>query len=153
MGTYTATVRWQRDGAAFTDNDYSRAHEWLFDGGLRVPASASPQIVPEPHSNPANVDPEEAFVAALSSCHMLFFLSLAARENIVVDSYEDDAAGSMRRDAGGRTAIVEVTLRPRCRYDGRQPTREQVERLHEKAHSLCFIANSVRTEVRVEPVD
>ncbi len=150
MGRYTATIRWQRGELPFESERYSRAHEWQFDGGLRVPASASPQIVPEPCSVAANVDPEEAFVAALSSCHMLFFLSLAAAAGIVVDEYVDEADGVMRRDEAGRTAITRVTLRPRCRFPGGEPAREQLEALHERAHEQCFIANSVRTEVRVE---
>ena len=147
MSTYTATVAWQRNGRDFTANDYSRAHEWRFDGGLTVPASASPDIVPLPHSVAENVDPEEAFVASLSSCHMLFFLSLAAKRGIVVDRYEDDAYGHLDKDAEGRHAMTKVVLRPKASYAGEPPARETLERLHHRAHDLCFIANSVRTEV------
>lgn len=150
MGRYAATVTWARDGASFVDNDYSRAHEWHFDGGVVVPASASPQIVPPPHSVPANVDPEEAFVAALSSCHMLFFLSLAAERGILVDSYRDEATGRMGRNAEGCIAMTEVVLRPAASYGGETPPPALIEELHHAAHEQCFIANSVRTDVRVD---
>ncbi len=152
MSEYTATIRWQRDGEAFLDNRYSRAHEWHFDGGAVVPASASPHIVPVPMSNAANVDPEEAYVAALSSCHMLFFLSLAVKRGIVVDRYVDEAIGYMEKDGDGRMAMTRVTLRPAASYGGNAPETELIAELHDEAHELCFIANSVRTTVTTEIV-
>ena len=153
MSSYEATVLWQRgEDETFTDNRYSRAHRWRFDGGLEVPASSSPQVVPLPLSNAANVDPEEAFVAALSSCHMLFFLSFAARERCVVDRYHDEAVGIMAPNDEGRTAMTEVTLRPAVTFSGEhQPGPAQVDAWHHEAHEACFIANSVRTRIRVEP--
>lgn len=150
MGTYTATVRWSRRDAPFTDSRYSRAHDWIFDGGLTVPASASPQIVPEPQAVAANVDPEEAFVAALASCHMLFFLSLAAERGLVVDDYSDEASGILGEDDAGRLAMTEVTLRPVAHFAGRPPAPDELNELHEAAHRRCFIANSVRSRVHVE---
>ncbi len=152
MSTYTATIAWQRDAQPFTDRRYSRAHRWLFDGGIELPASSSPQVVPLPMSEAAAVDPEEAFVAALSSCHLLWFLDLACRAGWVVDDYRDAASGTLARDAQGRLAITEVTLRPRVRWAGaRQPDVAEVQRLHHAAHEACFIANSVRSALRCEP--
>jgi organic hydroperoxide reductase OsmC/OhrA len=151
MHTYTARVTWRRDGAAFTDNRYSRGHEWAFDGGTRVPASSSPLSVRPPLSVEAAVDPEEALVAAASSCHMLWFLSLAAKGGFTVDGYEDDAAGIMEPDAEGRTAITRITLRPRIAFAGeRRPTAAELAALHHEAHDRCFIANSLKSEIRVE---
>jgi len=153
MSRYLAVIEWSRDGARFTDNRYSRAHRWRFDGGVEVPASASPQVVPLPMSAAAAVDPEEAFVASLSSCHMLFFLSLAAKQGFVVDDYRDEAVGVMSGDAGGRLAMTRVTLHPAVRYGGeKQPSRAEEDALHHAAHEECFIARSVRTEVACEPV-
>jgi organic hydroperoxide reductase OsmC/OhrA len=152
MSEYSARVTWQRGDANFLDNRYSRSHRWEFDGGLSVPASSSPQVVPVPLSVEANVDPEEAFIASLSSCHMLFFLSLAARQGFRVDSYVDDAVGVMGKDAAGRMAMLRVVLRPAIEFGGeQQPTVAQLEALHHQSHDLCFIANSVKTEVAVEP--
>jgi organic hydroperoxide reductase OsmC/OhrA len=152
VAEHRAVVEWNRGGARFTDNRYSRAHRWSFDGGVEVPASASPHVVPSPLSVAAAVDPEEAFVAALSSCHMLWFLSLAARDGFVVDDYRDEAVGLMARDAEGKLAITRVTLRPAVRYGGdRQPTAAEEDALHHAAHAECFIARSVRTEVVCEP--
>ncbi|WP_193165941.1 OsmC family protein [Microbulbifer hainanensis] len=151
MSEYFSTVLWCRDGAAFTDNQYSRAHKWLFDGGAEVAASSSPHIVPIPYSVSDNVDPEEAFVAALSSCHMLFFLAIAAKRGWVVDEYRDEAVGVMSKDADGRMAMTRVILRPQVVFSGdKQPTREQLERVHHQSHEQCFIANSVKTEVVTE---
>ena len=153
MSTYNATVRWNcresREG--FAKGQYSRAHEWSFDGGTIVPASASPHIVPAPWSNAAAVDPEEAFVAALSSCHLLSFLYVAAKRGIVVETYVDDAEGVMDRNEQGRLAITRVVLRPRVTY-ATAPDAETEAALHHQAHEDCYIANSVRTEVLVEPV-
>jgi organic hydroperoxide reductase OsmC/OhrA len=152
MGEYSATLEWQRDGAVFTDNRFSRAHRWRFDGGADVPGSASPLIVPLPLSDPAGVDPEEAFVAAIASCHMLWFLSLAARAGFVVDFYRDAAVGIMERIASGKQAITRVTLRPDIGFSGdKKPSPDELQSLHHKAHDNCFIANSVLTEITVEP--
>ncbi|HSV71249.1 MAG TPA: OsmC family protein [Methylibium sp.] len=151
MGTYTATIAWQRGDAAFTDQHYSRAHRWRFDGGAEVPASSSPRVVPLPWSDPAGVDPEEAFVASLASCHMLWFLSLAAERGWVVDRYTDEASGVMAKNAEGRLAMTVVTLRPAVAFAGAPPALPDFEALHHAAHEQCFIANSVRTEVRCEP--
>lgn len=154
MHTYTATTRWQRHaGEAFTDHHYHRRHDWRFDGGAVVAGSSSPLSVPLPHSDAAAVDPEEAFVAALSSCHLLWFLALAAKAGWVVDGYHDDAVGEMTHNAAGRVAITRVTLRPHVRFGGdHRPTPHQHEALHHEAHERCYIANSVTTEVRCEPV-
>lgn len=152
MATHTMTVRWQRGDAEFAQGRYSRRHEWHFDGGAVVAASPSPHVVAAPWSDPAAVDPEEAFLAAISSCHMLWFLSLAAERGFVVDRYEDEAVGTMARIAPGRQAITEVALRPRIDYaEGRAPDAAQAQALHEAAHERCFIANSVKAAIRVEP--
>ena len=152
MSTYTATIAWQRAGQAFSDRRYSRAHQWQFDG-LSVPGSSSPQVVPLPMSDAAAVDPEEAFVASLSSCHLLWFLDLACRAGWVVDDYSDAATGVLAKDAQGRLAMTVVTLRPVVRFAGaRQPDAAEIHRLHHAAHDACFIANSVRTDVRCEPI-
>ena len=151
MSTYTAIIRWSRNGAeGFAKGQYSRAHEWAFDGGAVVPAGPSPHIVPQPWGNPAGVDPEEAFVASLSSCHMLFFLDFARRAGLVVDSYVDAAEGVMAEDADGRMAMTRVTLRPEVQWAGEQPDADVIAELHYKAHEACFIANSVKTEVVVQ---
>ena len=151
MHAYTAQIHWQRQGAAFTDKRYSRGHEWHFDGGITVPGSSSPLSVRAPFSVVAAVDPEEAFVAALSSCHMLWFLDIAARAGWVVDDYCDDAVGVMTANAQGKPWMSLVTLRPRIVFAGdTQPDASEVARLHHVAHEECYIANSVRTEVRVE---
>jgi organic hydroperoxide reductase OsmC/OhrA len=146
---YRATVRWTReDGAAFTDGRYSRGHLWRFDGGLEVPASSAPSSVPLPFSRPEAVDPEEAFVASLSSCHMLFFLHLAAKDGLVVDAYEDEAVGVMTRNERGKLFVSRVTLDPRIEFSGpKRPSPDQIADLHHRSHEECFIANSVRTEV------
>ena len=151
---YTAEVLWQRGADEhFTDNRYSRRHLWRFDGGLEVPGSSSPTVVPLPWSDAGAVDPEEAFVASLSSCHMLWFLSLAAKAKWAVRSYRDAATGVMTRNAAGKLWMSRVTLRPQADFDGqRQPTREELLALHHHAHEQCFIANSVKTEVVCEPL-
>lgn len=152
MASYSASIHWQRGDAVFTDNRYSRTHTWAFDGGVTVPASSSPHVVPEPLSDPRAVDPEEAFIAALSSCHMLFFLSLAARRGFVVDRYEDDALGTLAKNAAGKLVMTDVTLRPRVTFSGpTQPDAAAISSLHEAAHEQCFIAHSVRSDVRIEP--
>ena len=152
MSTYTATIRWSRSGDGdFAKGQYSRAHEWSFDGGAVVPARASPHIVPAPWSDAAGVDPEEVFVASLSSCHMLFFLDFARRGGWTVQSYVDEAEGILGKLADGRMAMTKVTLRPRVEWDGEAPDEAALADLHHKAHEACFIANSVTTEVTIEP--
>jgi organic hydroperoxide reductase OsmC/OhrA len=152
MSNYGATVAWSRNGAVFVDGRYSRAHVWQFDGGLEVPASSSPRVVPLPYSDPAAVDPEEAFVASLSSCHMLWFLSIAAAKGFVVDTYKDEAVGIMEKDAEGKLAITRVTLRPIAKFNGTSiPTEAELGDLHHEAHEKCFLANSVKSEIRCEP--
>lgn len=152
MSQYTATVVWTRaPDAPFKDNKYSRAHEWRFDGGAVVKGSSAPSSVKVPLSDPTAVDPEEALVAALSSCHMLFFLSYAASAGLVIDRYEDEAVGEMGKNARGRTAIVKVTLRPKIAWVGDPPAAEQLDQLHHKSHDACYIANSVSADVVVEP--
>jgi organic hydroperoxide reductase OsmC/OhrA len=152
MGTYTATVSWTRAEQAFTDGKYSRAHVWRFDGGAQVRGSSSPHVVRPPLSDESAVDPEEAFIASLSSCHMLFFLDFARRGGFRIDEYEDRAEGVMAKGADGRMAMTVVTLHPRVAFSGdRMPTREEIDHLHHRSHEECFIANSVKTEVRVEP--
>lgn len=153
MSTYTAQVQWQRQSAeAFTDNRYSRRHTLHFDGGAVVPASSSPHVVPLPMSDAQAVDPEEMLVAALASCHMLWFLSLAARSGWVAERYTDHAVGEMARNAQGRMAMTVVTLRPQVRWAGAAgPDAAALAALHHDAHEACYIANSVTTDVRCEP--
>jgi organic hydroperoxide reductase OsmC/OhrA len=152
VSTYTATVRWTRDRSTdFAKGQYSRAHEWAFDGGLTVPASPSPHIVPAPWNDPSGVDPEEAFVASLSSCHMLFFVDYSRRAGFVVDFYVDEAEGVLEKRADGKMWMSRVTLHPRVEFSGeRRPTADEIAHLHHRAHDDCFIANSVTTEVTVE---
>jgi organic hydroperoxide reductase OsmC/OhrA len=153
VSSYTATIRWSRSGATYTDGRYSRAHEWAFDGGAVVPASASPGNVPAGCADERAVDPDEAFVASLSSCHMLFFLDFARRARLIVDSYVDEAEGVLEKNEEGRLAMTRVTLRPRVEWSGSAPDDAMIADLHHKAHDACFIANSVKTEVRVEPAN
>jgi organic hydroperoxide reductase OsmC/OhrA len=151
MSKHTAIVSWRRTSDDFLKGKYSREHTWKFDGGVTVPASSSPSVVPAPFSNPANVDPEEGFVASISSCHLLTFLFLASKQGFVVDSYEDDAVGTMANNDRGIPWVNVVTLHPKIVYGGqKQPTREEEARLHHEAHEQCFIANSVKTEIRIE---
>ena len=153
MSEYTAKVEWQRGGEDFTGNRYSRKHTLRFDGGAELVGSSSPSVVPLPMSDASAVDPEEMFVASLSSCHMLWFLSIAAARKFCVDSYVDNASGIMARNAEGKTAMTVVTLKPMVIFSGDlQPSVEQIHALHHKAHEACFIANSVKTDVRYEPV-
>jgi organic hydroperoxide reductase OsmC/OhrA len=153
MSTYSATVEWKLDGTKFTDNRYSRRHQWLFDGGVSVPASSSPHVVPIPMSELAAVDPEEAFVASLSSCHMLWFLSIAAKHGFVVEKYRDQATGVMSKNAEGKLAMTLVTLHPEVTFStNAMPTEPEFHNLHHDAHDHCFIATSVKTELRCDPV-
>ena len=150
---HRAVIEWERGGARFSDRRYSRGHRWRFDGGVTVAASASPHIVRAPYSVAEAVDPEEAFVASLASCHMLFFLSLAAEGGFVVDTYHDEAVGELAPDADGRVMMTTVTLRPLVRFGGdRQPSPAEVAALHHRAHDECFLARSLTTDVRCEPV-
>lgn len=152
MAQYSAEVLWLRGNQDFLDGRYSRRHVLRFDGGTEVPASSSPHVVPVPMSDAAAVDPEEAFVSSLSSCHMLCFLAIAAKRKFRVDRYFDAATGVMERNDAGRMVITVVTLRPEVQCSGKRlPTREELERMHHEAHEECFIANSVRTLVRCEP--
>ena len=152
MSEHLATVTWERGDAPFVDNGYSPAHRWKFDGGATVPASASPHVVPFPLSDPSGVDPEEAYVASIASCHMLFFLSFAAKRGFLVESYRDDAIGVMEKDAEGRLAITRITLRPHVTFgEDAVPSEEEFREIHEVSHHSCFIASSVKTEIRTEP--
>ncbi len=148
---YTAQVEWACDGD-YAGNAYSRGHIWRFDGGLEVPASASPTVVPLPHSVESAVDPEEAFVAAISSCHMLWFLDLARRAGFNVATYRDKASGEMGRVGRGKMAVTRVVLKPEVTLIAdEKPDPTWLTDLHEKAHEVCFIANSVKSEILVEP--
>jgi len=151
MSEHKATIRWKNAGPDFSKGKYSREHTWTFDGGLTVSASPSPSVVPAPYSNPAFVDPEEAFVASISSCHMLTFLHLASRRGYLVDSYKDEAVGVMRKNEKGVPWVSTVTLHPRIAYAGEKlPAAADEETLHHLAHEQCFIANSIKTEVIVD---
>lgn len=155
MAQYTANIHWQFAGGDFRKGRYSRAHTWRFDGGLEVAASPSPHVVPAPWSEAGAVDPEEAYVAALASCHMMTFLFLAARAGFEVMSYDDQAVGTMVKNEQGRWWVNEVVLRPRIVYGGEKgsPDAEESERLHHAAHEECFIANSVKTHITVAAAD
>ena len=150
MSEHKAIIEWQRTGPDFLKGRYSREHTWTFDGGVTVPASPSPSVVPAPYSNPAHVDPEEAFVAAIASCHMLTFLYLASKDGFQVDNYRDEAVGVITKNERGVPWVSSVTLRPKIAYSGdKVPTPADEERLHHLAHEQCFIANSIRTAVTV----
>ena len=148
---YNVIVSWKKNlDEVFIDSQYSRAHTWIFDGGIELAASSSPHVVPLPMSNEFAVDPEEAFVASLSSCHMLWFLSIAAEKNYVVESYEDHAEGFLGKNTDGKLAMTKVTLKPKVIFNSKTvPLREEVDKLHHMAHEKCFIANSVKTEIVV----
>ena len=151
MSIHSASIIWERpESAKFVDNRYSRAHRWEFDGGAVVSASSSPAVVPVPLSDPAGVDPEEAFVASLSSCHMLWFLFFAAKGGFVVDAYRDAAVGHMEKNAEGSQWMARVVLKPDVRFSGAAPDPDAMAAMHDKAHHACFIANSVKTVVTVE---
>jgi organic hydroperoxide reductase OsmC/OhrA len=145
MSEHVVDVSWSRGEHEFTYETYSRDHEWRFDGGITVPGSANPAYL----GNPGPIDPEEAFVAALSSCHMLTFLAIAAKKRLVVDSYDDHAVGVMAKNADGKLAITQVTLHPKITFAGETPDAETLERIHHRSHAECFIANSVTTEITV----
>ena len=151
MSEHKATITWKRTSPEFLKGKYSREHSWTFDGGLTIPASPSPSVVPTPYSNPANIDPEEAYVASISSCHMLTFLYIASQQGFQVDSYEDEAIGVMTKNEKGVPWVSFVALHPKIVYRGEKlPTPTDAERLHHLAHGQCFIANSIKTEVTVK---
>jgi organic hydroperoxide reductase OsmC/OhrA len=151
VSEHKATIEWRRQGADFDYKTYSRAHTLEFEGGIRVPASGAPGNIPSTARGAAGVDPEQAFVASISSCHMLWFLHLAWQAKLVVDRYVDDATGILGKNAEEREAMTLVTLRPVVTFSGRRPSAEQHAKLHEDAHHKCYIASSVKTEVRLEP--
>jgi organic hydroperoxide reductase OsmC/OhrA len=152
MAEHKAIIKWERTSPDFLKGKYSREHTWSFDGGVTVPASSSPSVVPLPYSNPANVDPEEAFIASISSCHLLTFLFLASRAGFRVDSYVDEAVGFMTKNEQGVPWVSAVTLKPKIVYGGdKLPQPADIERLHHLAHEQCFIANSVKTAITVSP--
>ena len=151
MSDHTAIVTWSRQGATFTDKRFSRAHTWTFDGGATVAASASPQVVPLPYSTGEAIDPEEAFLAALSSCHMLIFLYLAATQGFIVEQYRDNAHGKLGKNDAGRLALTEVTLSPEVSYSGRTPTEDEDRALHHQAHEACYLANAVSCAITLTP--
>jgi organic hydroperoxide reductase OsmC/OhrA len=147
MSEHKITLTWERGDAPFEYQKYSRDHTWKFDGGHEMQASAAPAYL----GNPKNVDPEEAFVASLSSCHMLTFLAVACKKKFVLDEYVDEAVGHMEKNENGKMAITKATLKPKIKWSGdKQPTPEELDEMHHFAHTECFIANSVKTEVTVE---
>lgn len=151
MSEHKATIDWQRGNADFLGGKYSREHTWTFDGGITVAASASPSVVPVPYANPANVDPEEAFVASLSSCHMLTFIYVAGKQRFQVDAYRDNAVGHMSKNEKGVPWVSSIELNPEITYSGDKiPSPAEEEHLHHLAHEQCFIANSIKTEVTVK---
>lgn len=153
MSEHRAGLRWKNPspGPDFLKGRYSREHTWAFDGGFTIPASPSPSVVPAPWSNPAHIDPEEAFVASIASCHFLTFVFVASRAGFQVDAYQDDAVGTMAKNDRGVPWVARVVLRPRVTYGGSKvPSAEDEERLHHLAHDQCFISNSVKTEIVVE---
>ena len=151
MHKYEARITWSRNAAKFLGQQYSRGHEWSFDGGIKIPASASPQVVRAPLSVAEAIDPEEALVAAASSCHMLFFLSLASKQGFVVDSYTDEPFGMVEKNPQGKFAVTRITLRPKIQFSGEKlPSTSELSALHHAAHEECYIANSIKSEVVVE---
>jgi len=152
LAKHYATIRWfASPGEDFAKGQYSRAHSWNFDGLTNVAASASPHIVPMPWANPNAVDPEEAFVASAASCHMLFFLDFARRAGVIVSGYDDEAEGEMAKGSDGKTRITRITLRPKIVFGGEEPEQAVLDELHHKAHEACFIANSISSEIVIEP--
>ena len=147
MSPHTATVHWQRAGNDHPQGRHGTAHVWRFDGGAEVAASSSPHVLKPPFSTPENVDPEEALVAAVSSCHMLFYLWFSHKEGYAVSDYTDSAEGTMARNADGRMAITHIRLSPRVRYQGEAPDRAMETALHERSHHACFIANSLNATI------
>lgn len=148
---YSVTISWQKQpGEEFEKGTYSRVHQWAFDGGMKIAASASPFVAPVPMSDPSLIDPEEAFLASLSSCHMLFFLSIAAKKKIIVEKYEDHVQGTMGADSEGKMAMLTATLNPTIIFSGTvHPSPETIRQIHELAHASCFIASSVKTKIEI----
>jgi organic hydroperoxide reductase OsmC/OhrA len=148
---YSVKIFWKKKpDEAFVDSKYNRSHTWSFDGGIEIPASSSPHVVPVPMSKESAVDPEEAFVAAVSSCHMLWFLSIAAEKNFIVESYEDNAIGVLGKNGEGKLAMTKISLKPKVKFKNKTlPPRKLVEELHRLAHEKCFIANSVKTKITI----
>jgi organic hydroperoxide reductase OsmC/OhrA len=152
MAEHKATIHWRRTSPDFLRGKYSREHTWTFDGGVTIPASSAPSVVPVPYSNPAAVDPEEAFVASVASCHMLSFLYLACKQGFEIDSYTDEAVGLMAKNEKGVPWVSTVLLKPKIVFSGQStPSAQELEHLHHLAHEQCFIANSIKTEVKVNP--
>jgi organic hydroperoxide reductase OsmC/OhrA len=150
MSEHKVTVSWRRTSSNFKYEDYNREHTWSFDAGIQVRASAAPDFLGKPDC----VDPEEAFVAALSSCHMLTFLAIASKKRLAVDSYDDNAVGFLEKNSQGKLAVTRAILRPKVRFSGSEvPSKDELAEIHEKAHQNCFIANSVLTAVTVKPDD
>ena len=150
MSTHGTTVEWKRGDQPFVDKRYSRAHIWTFDGRAVVPASSAPESVPVPMSDASAVDPEEAMIASLSSCHMLWFLAFAANARLTLDSYRDEASGELDKDDAGKRYLARVTLRPVTTFTGRQPDQAELDALHHQAHEHCEMAHSVRATITVE---
>ncbi|WP_292072082.1 OsmC family protein [Brevundimonas sp. UBA7534] len=150
MSTHGTTVEWKRGDQSFIDKRYSRAHVWTFDGGAVVPASSAPESVPVPMSDASAVDPEEAMIASLSSCHMLWFLAFAANARLTLDSYRDEASGELDKHEAGKRYLARVTLRPVTTFTGRQPDQAELDALHHQAHEHCEMAHSVRATITVE---
>jgi organic hydroperoxide reductase OsmC/OhrA len=148
---YTASIFWKKkETESFTDNKYSRGHTWVFDGGVQLPASASPQVVPLPMSDESAVDPEEAFVAAISSCHMLFFLTIAASSNYIIETYDDQAEGIMSKNEHGQMVMGDIILKPKIVFSGTTiPSAEQIAELHNSAHHKCYLANSIKSTIKI----
>lgn len=150
MSDHTAQIQWLRGAQNFSDDTYSRGHQWILDGGISVPASSAPGI---PHSVAEAIDPEEGVLASLASCHMLFFLALAMRKGFVVDEYVDSPSGSIARNEKGKNALVSITMRPAASFSGEViPSNEDIDALHARAHSLCYVANSLNSEISIQPV-
>jgi organic hydroperoxide reductase OsmC/OhrA len=153
MSEHLATIRWRRGDDAFAGGKFSRVHTWSFDGGISVEASASPSVVPALYNSQTAVDPEEAFVASVASCHMLTFLYYAMKAGFIVDSYEDNAVGTMTKGENGVPWVSTVTLHPRIVFSSdKRPTADDESQLHHQAHDKCFIANSVKSDIQVQPV-
>lgn len=150
MSAHGAVVEWKRGDQPFVNKRYSRAHIWTFDGGATVRASSAPESVPLPMSDASAVDPEEAMIASLSSCHMLWFLAFAANAGLILDSYRDQASGELDRDEAGKRYLARVTLRPVTAFTGRQPDQAELDALHHQAHDHCEMAHSVRAAITVE---
>lgn len=148
---YKVKLIWEKTaGDDFLKKNYSRVHKWIFDGGIELKASSSPHVVPVPMSDESAVDPEEAFIAAISSCHMLSFLFVAAKEKFIIESYKDNAVGIMKKNDDGKLAITEVTLNPKIIFGGNKiPDQSQLNDLHHRAHEECFIASSVKTKIHI----